>query len=381
MKKVLFVATVYRFLAFEENDIKLLKNMGYEIHTATNMYEDEWLRDDGKLDYLDLHKHQIDFPRRPFSKQSFLSYKQVKDLLDAENFDLMHCHTPVAAAIARAAARRSRKKGLKVIYTCHGFHFHKTSPKKYWMMFYPIEYLMAFYTDVIITINREDFHVAQKFHAADKRYIPGVGVDTSYISDRKVDQNALRAKFQIPQDAFLVLSIGELSDRKNHEVIIRAIANSNLDNVYYLICGAGEKLQELQNLCHKLDMAEKVIFTGYLTHEEIIDLCHICDIGALPSKVEGLGLAGIETLAAGKPLVASNIHGINDYVINDITGISCAPDDVGSFSDAIKKLKNDSAYYQKCSANAKKVAKRFDISKSKEEMERIYRDLLTDIPG
>lgn len=264
---------------------------------------------------------------------------------------------------------------MKVIYTCHGFHFHRMSPKKYWLMFYPIEYLMAFYTDMIITINKEDFHVVQKFHVADKRYIPGVGVDVSHISGKKVDKVELRAKYQIPHNAFLILSIGELSDRKNHEVIIRAIANSNLENVYYLICGAGEKHQYLQNLCQTLNIAGKVIFTGYLTHEEIIKLCHICDIGALPSKVEGLGLAGIETLAAGKPLIASNIHGINDYVIDGFTGISCAPDDVAAFSDAIRKLKNDGAYYQACSANAEDVAKRFDISESKKTMEQIYRDI------
>lgn len=378
MKKVLFVATVFRFLNFEISDMKILKEMGYEIHTATNMYEAEWLQDDGSLDYLKLHKHQIDFGRSPFLRQNFTAYHQLKKIIKEEKFELMHCHTPVAAAIARLAACKAHKRGMKVMYTSHGFHFHKTSSKKNWILFYPIEWIMAFFTDMIITINREDYRVIQRFYVKEKCYIPGVGVNTESITKLSVDKNAYRKKYNIPINAFLILSIGELSDRKNHEVIIRAIAQCKSSNIYYLICGIGEKKEELKKLCIHLGVSEKINFAGQLSHDEVLKLCHVCEIGALPSKIEGLGLAGIETMAAGKPIIGSNVHGIKDYIIDGITGITCEPNNVNQFANAIDRLHNDKEFYMSCANNALPIAKQFDIAETKKAMERNYHFILSD---
>ena len=160
-KKALFVATVFKFLSFEKSDMELLKDMGYEIYTAANRKESEWLQDDGDLNYLNLQKCHIGFGRTPFSRKNIIAYRQLKSLIQRENFEVMHCHTPVASAIARLAARKAHKKGMKVIYTSHGFHFHKSSPIRNWLIFYPIEWLMAFLTDMIITINREDYRIIQ----------------------------------------------------------------------------------------------------------------------------------------------------------------------------------------------------------------------------
>lgn len=108
MKKVLFVATVFKFLYFEKSDMEILKSKGYEIHTATNMHSEDWLQDDKTLDYLELHKHQIDFERKPYAKSNITAYKQIQKLLE-EEFSLMHCHTPIADAIARIAAIKYKK--------------------------------------------------------------------------------------------------------------------------------------------------------------------------------------------------------------------------------------------------------------------------------
>ena len=375
-KRALFVATVFKFLDFEKRDMELLKDMGYEIHTATNMDGEEWLRDDGALDYLHLHKHQIDFGRSPMSRQNINAYRQLKSLFRQSDFSLMHCHTPVAAAIARLAARKARKEGMKVIYTSHGFHFHKASSLKDWLVFYPIEWFMAFFTDMIITINKEDFRLAQNFHTKEKRYIPGVGVDVGGISGIQADRQALRKKYGIPDNAFMVLSIGELSDRKNHEVIIKAIAQCGCRDIYYLICGEGQNRKYLSDLIQTEGLAGKVILAGALPHEEVLRLCHACDIGALPSKIEGLGLAGIETLAAGKPLVASNVHGIKDYVVENETGLAVEPDDIEGFRDAICKFCEDQAFCKKCQDNAVPMARNFDKERVKKLMSENYHAIL-----
>ncbi len=361
MKKVLFVASVYKFLKFEVNDMKLLKSKGFEIHTATNMNEADWLKDNGDFDFLNLIKHQIDFGRTPFSVKNFKAYKQIKKLLKTEKFDLIHCHTPVAAAIARFAAKKYRKCGLKVIYTCHGFHFHQKSSKINWLLYYPIEKILARYTDMIITINKEDYKIIKKFKTPEKRYIPGVGVDTNYIYDLPVNTSKIRNDIGLKENDFMILSVGELSKRKNHEVIIKALANINASNIFYVICGTGNLENYLKCLANSLGVEKKVIFLGQQPYNRVIELQKASNIGALPSVIEGLGLAGIETLAAAKPIIASKVHGINDYVIDYITGIGCEPYDVNEFKNAIEKLKNDSNLYTTCSKNAKSKSSEFDI--------------------
>lgn len=372
MKKVLFVATVYRFLKFEKSDMELLKAKGYEIHTGANMYEAEWLQDDGSLDDLEIHKHQIDFGRSPFSSKSLKAYKQLKKLFETEQFEILHCHTPVAAAISRMAARKYHKKGMRVIYTSHGFHFHKKSSVKTWILYYPIEYLLAYITDMIITINKEDYNVIQKFHVKEKKYIPGVGVDTRYIECMEVEPCKLKQQYGIPADAFVILSIGELSIRKNHEVVIRALAKCGRDDIYYVICGTGTLKERLEMLSEELGIQKRVILAGQVSHDEAIKMCHMCDIGAIPSRIEGLGLAGIESLAAGKPLIASNVHGIKDYAIDGITGITCDPLSVEQFKNAILRLHDDKDYYQICQNNAKSMSEKFDIAESRRYMEENY---------
>lgn len=376
VKKVLFVATVFDFLSFEESDMNILHNMGYEVHTATNMNSDDWLKDDGHLNYLGIVKHQIDFGRSPFTKNTFIAYRQLKTLLRDEFFDIVHCHTPVASTILRLAAIETRKKGTKVIYTDHGFHFHKKSSKMNWLLYYPMEYIMSYFTDMLITINKEDYEVIQRFPVKTKRYIPGVGVDTNAIENTPCEIGNVRDSFGIPQNAFVVMSIGELSKRKNQEVIIRALSEISNKDIYYLICGTGDQMDYLKNLSEKLGVSQNVIFAGFQPHSRIMQIVHAVDLGALPSLIEGLGLAGIEMMAAGKPVVASGVHGINDYVIDRETGMRCNPFDANSFAKAINLFYSDRDLYRKCCSKSLIKSKEFDITVSKSLMSKIYKEVV-----
>ena len=376
MKLVLMVATVFKFLNFEKSDIEILQSMGYEVHTATNMREAKWLQDDGTFENNPIIRHQIDFGRSPYSKDNIKAYKQLEKLLSEYQFELIHCHTPVAAAITRIAANKYRKKETKVIYTSHGFHFHKTSSLKSWLLYYPIEKMLASRTDVIITINKEDYSVIQKFRVKEKRYIPGVGVDVDHIHSLKVDRNEILGEFGIPENAFVILTIGELSDRKNQSVVIKALKSFKKESIYYILCGTGQKEQGYKKLAKKTGLENHVIFAGQRDHEWVMKLAHAVDLGAIPSKIEGLGLAGIEILAAGTPLIGSDVHGIKDYLIDGKTGISCNPNNYKSFSEAIYKLLNNKKYYKQVSLSAYSIAAQFDISISRRTMIEIYSKLL-----
>lgn len=312
MKKALFVATVGRFLGFERNDIKTLQSLGYEVHIATNLRLSEFdnFQADGII------RHQIDFARIPWSKTNLSAYKQLKKLFKEIHFDIVHCHTPMGGVLGRLAAKKYRKSGTKVIYTAHGFHFCKNAPKKNWLMFYPVEWLLAHWTDVLITINEEDYALAKKhMHAKRVEYVPGVGIDLQKFSSAVPDKGKngeFRKSLGIAESGKLVLSVGELNANKNHEAVIRALANIDDDSVHYAIAGTGDLLDYLENLANELGISDRVHLLGY--RSDVADLYRAADLYIHPSLREGLSVSLMEAIASKTAVICSDIRGNTDLV-------------------------------------------------------------------
>ena len=382
MKKVLIVASVVSFIEwFNKENVEYLKqSLGCEVHIACNFdYMDDTdvartQRYIAKLKDQGIHLHNIAFAREPLNRENIDAYKKLKAIIGREHFDLIHCHTPAVAMLTRLAARRARRQGSVVMYTCHGFHFHNASPKKNWMIYYPVERFLSRFCDYIVTINKEDFNRAKTLHCKNVRYIPGVGVATNRIGKLVVDKAAKKESIGVPRDKLLILSAGELIERKNHEVIIRALAKINDPNVYYAIAGKGPLREELAELAKELGLSERVIFLGFRT--DVFELYHAADISAFPSRIEGLGLAGVEAMAAGVPLVSSNVHGILDYVIDGKTGYAVAPDDADGFADAIKKLVDDPGLRESMRSACLAAVEPFELSNALNAMWEIYREIL-----
>lgn len=381
-KKVLIVASVVSFIEWfnKENVDYLNKKKGCEVHIACNFdYMEDTDVERTKV-YIEKIKsegvilHNIHFARSPFSSDNISCYKELKKIIDSEHFDLIHVHTPTVSILTRLAARKARKHGTVVMYTCHGFHFHNAAPKKNWMMFYPVERFLSRYCDYIVTINHEDFKRASTFHAPNVRYIPGVGVDINRIMECHVDKAEYKEKLGLPKDCVLLLSIGEMIERKNHEVIIRALAKVDNKNVYYAICGKGPLKEYLQNLAEELGIGERVKFLGF--RKDIPELCNTADISAFPSKIEGLGLAGIEAMAAGVPLISSNVHGILDYVKDGVTGYALPPADVEGFARSIEILSSSEEVRQVMKETCQKAVEPFEIKNALRVMWNIYDEIL-----
>ena len=381
-QKVLIVASVVSFIEWfnKENVDYLNKTRQCELHIACNFDYMEDTDEERTRAYIDKIKsegvilHNIHFARSPFSSQNIDCYKQLKAIIDENHFDLIHVHTPTVSILTRLAARKARKEGTVVMYTCHGFHFHNAAPKKNWMMFYPMERLMSRFCDYIVTINKEDFNRAKTFHAPNVRYIPGVGVNINRIHDCKIDKRAYKREIGVPEDCVLILSIGEMIERKNHEVIVRALAEVQNPNVYYAICGKGPLREHLEQLANELGVGDRVKFLGF--RKDIPELCNTADISAFPSRIEGLGLAGIEAMAAGVPLVSSNVHGILDYVIDGKTGFALNPEDVDGFAKAISKLADDENLRNDMAANCWNAVAPFEIDNALRVMWNIYDEIL-----
>jgi len=366
--KILYVTTISLTMnSFFKPHIQMLVNEGHRVDIACN-YND--LELDDLYTSLGCGKYQVDFSRTPFSKDNVKAFKQLKTIIEKGNYDVVHCHTPNASVITRLVCYKERKKtGLKVFYTAHGFHFYKGAPFVNWLIYYPIEKLCSCFTDKLITINNEDFNLAKRTMKSKEIYqIPGVGIDISRFENIEIDRRKKRTEIGIPENALLLLSVGELNKNKNHEVIIKAIAKLRNEDVFYVVAGEGDTKKELLELVHELGLADKIHFLGF--RYDIPELNHCADAFCFPSYREGLGLAAIEAMICGLPLITSNVHGINDYSIVDVTGLKCEPDDVEGFATAISQVLSGNLKYD--AMKSKEIAMKYSIKDVLEKIKALY---------
>lgn len=382
-KKALLVTTVSGFIPqFEMNNVKILQDMGYEIHYAANYNTPSYGSDNHRLDGTGIIRHQIDFVRSPFKLSNFRVYRQLKKLMQEEHFELVHCHTPMGGVMARLAAHATHTK--PVAYTAHGFHFFHGAPLINWLCYYPMERFLSHFTTQQICINREDYAFASKyFHAKYVNYIPGVGLDMSRIPhhDEKY-LNTKREELNLPKDKFILLSSGELIKRKNHETILRALTELKEFPIHYVICGHGELDSYLKELTASLELSNIVSFLGY--REDMIDIYQIADIFLFPSYQEGLPMSLLEAMACGLPVVCSNIRGCkdlmgkankkNDTLIFCDGGIMIQKiDHPASYTQALKLLLENPEKLPEYGLANKKHSQNFSKEQVIERMKKIYK--------
>lgn len=368
--KILYTTTVGSTMGFFKAFIKELISDGNKVDIATNECDGESVvppcfREWGCKVY------PIDTSRSPFNLGNIRAIKQIKDIVKKGDYDIVHCHTPFAAAATRLACKGFRKKGLMVFYTAHGFHFFKGAPIKNWLIYYPIEKFCAHFTDVLITINKEDYALALKKMPAKKIcYVPGVGIDISKIHDVQCDRNEVRKSMGVPEDCILLLSVGELNANKNHQVVVKALAKLNNRNVHYAVAGEGNQKENLLSLAKKMGVENQFHLLGFRT--DVPAIAKSSDIFCFPSHREGLGLAALEAMSCGLPLITSNVHGINDYSQDDVTGYKCSPNDENEWCEKINKMIVDSVKMRRFGECNKKNAENFSTQKILHYMRDIY---------
>lgn len=350
----------------------MFKNKGFKTYVcAKNDFEN---KEECIIPYCDEY-YDVPFERFPFNFKNIQAYMKLKKIIEEEKFDIIHCHTPVASILTRIAAIKSRKHGTKVIYTAHGFHFFKGAPLINWLIYYLIEKMCSYFTDVLITINKEDYNLAMKKMKANKiYYIPGVGFDTNKFSNITVDRIKKRKELGLNEDNIMILSVGELNTNKNHEVIIRAISNIKRDDIHYFIAGEGKLKEYLYKLSEELEIKNRVHLLGF--RNDINELYKISDIFCFPSKREGLSVSLMEAMASGLPIICSDIRGNNDLIKNNVNGILCNADSIYEFKNAIETLINNESLNYKFKKNNEKYILKFDVKNLIKEMGKIYDKLL-----
>lgn len=363
VRKVIFVANTARFFVmFEQNNIRLLQSMGYEIHCASNFEQERDVDAKNILQQLNVTIHQIDIARSPFSMRNLNAYRQLKALMQQEQFDLVDCHTPMGGVLARLAAKAT--KTAPVLYTAHGFHFYKGCPLQNRLIYETIERWLARYTDGLITINEEDYQAAKSFHLRGKAYkIPGVGIDVKGIHDLKVDRAQKRRELGVPEDAFVMLSVGDLNANKNHSTAIKAFAKADIPNSYYLICGEGELRNELGSLAEKLGVSQRIRLLGF--RNDVREILKASDLFVFPSFREGLSVALLEAASAGITCVASNIRGNVDLLKSE--QLFDPADELELANSMLTSQRKNKLNLDDCM--------RFDSATVESEMEKIYGEI------
>ena len=384
--RALMVATTAAMIEqFNKSNIELLNSMGIAVDVVGNFDKGNpisterleqfktWITEhDGKL-------YNYPAERSPVKvATNYKAEKQLEKIIRSDNYMFIHCHAPIGSVIARTAAKRTQTPAL---YTAHGFHFYKGAPLLNWVIYYPTEKFLSRFTDTLITINKEDYNRAKKFHAKKVAYIPGVGIDLETLQNRKnYKQNEIRHTIGIEDDDFVCITVGELIKRKNIAVVIDALGilkkKGLLDRIHYLICGKGPLEKELLQQAQSLDIDDHVHFMGF--RNDIDDICKEADLFVFMSKQEGLPVALMEAMACGLPVICSDIRGNTDLIENKKSGV-IVESTADAVAEAIIKLKENEPLREEYASAAMKTIRHFDLTIVEAQMSKLYTEIITDV--
>lgn len=379
-KKILFITNIAgkRINTFSLASINVSNKNGLEFHIAGNFKnssEEQQRKDEEKYK---IKIHQIDFERSPLHLQNIKAFKQLINLMRKEKFDIVHCNTPVGGVYGRVAAKICGIK--KVIYQAHGFHFYKGASKLNWLVYYPIEKILAHLTDALITINFEDYNISKKFKLRNRGksyYVPGVGFDIEANKKINASNTKIREKLGLSIDDIVCISAGELNNNKNNIIILEALNMLKNSKIHYLLCGVGNLKEKLFQYSLENNLEKNVHFLGY--RDDVKELLKVSDIFIMPSFREGLSRSIMEAMASGLPCVVSNIRGNRDLIENEKGGFLVNPTDSEEFAKKINLLVNNSELREKMKNYNLERIKSFDIKIVEKELEKIYKGELGEV--
>lgn len=392
--KALIVSSVYGFLTkFERQNVEILQRMGFEVHYASNsdnvVYEDS----QEELEKMHIAYHDIGIYQSPmYVKQNRKAVKELRKLIKEEHIDVVHCHTPTGGMVARAAC-----KGLPVyvIYTAHGFHFYEGGGWLHNLIFRTAESWMSRKTDTIVTINRYDEAAAREMHARNVYRMPGVGVDRErFALTTQEMRTQARERLGIPEDAFYMISVGELRENKNQMTVLKTLAKIAsqetatdeakqrsattsekrlLSRTIYGIIGSGRQRAEMEQYIEEHNIKNYVRFYGY--QEDVRIYLQAADVLIFPSIREGLGMAALEALTTGLPVIATANRGSKEYIKSGVNGYFVPNFDIEAYERAMRSIYEDRSWHtQERRAEIRESVAAFRKEATANVMRKVYSD-------
>jgi glycosyltransferase involved in cell wall biosynthesis len=367
---VLFVATVASHIrAFHLPFIKMLQEQGHEVEVAC--YPDVPLLTSPSPE-LEMPVWEIPFVRSPYHPRNVVAYLQIRRLLRERHYDLVHVNTPAAAFLTRLAGRNVSP----VLYMAHGFHFYRGAPLRYRLLYYGMERLASRWTAALVVMNQEDLQAARGFGMIEGEnlfLVHGVGVDPAQYGRFPAGQTAAaRKRLGLPGTALVVACIAELIPRKNHRQLFEAWTTVHRDcsRAVLLVAGAGELEQRLRQEADDPRFGGSIRMLGY--RSDVPDLLACSDIAVLTSRHEGLPRVVMETMAAGRPVVATNVRGSRDLVRDGENGFLVPLDKPGRLAEAMLRLLKNPPLAKEMGAAGREMIGEYALERVLREMDDIY---------
>ena len=370
-KRMLITSTDLMMIQFLVPHVRNLAEHGWKIDLACSLVGNRIDEVRSALqEYAEIHVVRLH--RSPLNPENLKGYKDMKKVISGKSWDVIWTNEPVMGVVTRLAARKARRAGTKVVYMVHGFHFYKGAPKLNWMVYYPIERWMARFTDMIVTINKEDYNRAKGFHVKQVEYIPGIGID---LNRYNIKENAseIRQSLGVNTEDYLIISIGELTKRKNHRVVLDALKEINDPRIKYIICGRGPLRDDLLEYIHKSGLDRQVSLLGY--RRDICQLCRASDLFVFPSRQEGLSVALMEAMACGIPVICSAIRGNTDLIEEGKGGYLTGVNDAGRIARGIRELADNPGKASVMGQFNKKKIENYSIDILKDRLLHMYNSL------
>lgn len=267
----------------------------------------------------------------------FGTYRRLVRLFREERFDMVHVHTPVAALIGRLAAARAGVP--RVVYTAHGFYFHERMAGWKRRLFIALEWLAGRFTHVLFTQAEEDAEGARRYGFCAGGVIEAIGngVDPARFAppdDAAAHRARIRAELDTPDDAVVVMMVGRLVAEKGYPELFESMAGLGA-----VLWAVGERLESDHAGAVTVPKAANIRALGH--RGDVADLLHAADIFVLPSHREGMPRSIIEAMMCALPVVATDIRGSREEVLDGETGRLVPVEDVAALRAAIDALSRD----------------------------------------
>ena len=366
-KKIMMLTTTDNMIwQFMLPHIKHLQELGNEVQCVcakTGFWFEE-------LQNLGLKVHEINFARNPFKPANLKAYKKLKELQKQENFNLVYCQQPVGGMMGRLIAKKFK---IPCIYTAHGFHFFKGCPLVNKLMYKPVEKWLSKYTDILITINDEDYQNAKKMKAKQVFKINGIGIDENKIKFEEFDKSAFRKELGLNNEDKVILTVSEINKNKNYITMLETmkILVEKDKNYKFVSCGTGVWKEKIHNYAKELGIQDNCVFLGY--RKDIGKIMQISNLFFHASHREGLTLSVMEAMSFGLPCVVSNVRGNRDLIEDGKGGYLSNPEEAEKFADKIEKIITNEELYLSMSKYNLQESKKYTVDKVKEELEEIYK--------
>lgn len=351
-KKILYTASTDGHLrSFHLPVLRALTQAGHDVTAAAS----------GDGQGLGVRFVPVPFTKRFVSVKNFSAAAALAKLIRKERFDIVLTHTSLAAFFTRFGILLAGKKNTRVVNTVHGYLFDDETPFLRRAVLLGAERLMSCVTDDILTMNRQDTKIAQKYrlcrgHIAQ---IDGMGVELSRFSPAsRAEKVAARRALGLPEGAFVLVYAAEFSARKNQQFLIGALPRLP-ENVWLVLPGRGALLEDCRALAERLGVSGRVVFPGYA--DDVAVCYHAADACVSSSRSEGLPFNLIEGMSCGLPAIATRVKGNEDLIFDGETGSLFPFGDSAALRECVEKLLSDPTSLSAMGEKARAGVQKYDL--------------------